>query len=54
MKNYNKVNKQNEVYCFIVLFCPLFNFFNLLMTDFSLYHWFRNFNSVQRANRNAV
>jgi len=36
MKNYNKVNKQNEVYCFIVLFCPLFNLFNSSATDFSL------------------
>ena len=36
MKNYNKVNKQNEVYCFIVLFCPLLNLLNLSTTDFSL------------------
>jgi len=36
MKNYNKVNKQNEVYCFIVLFGPLFNLFNSSTTDFSL------------------
>jgi len=34
MKNYNK---QDEMYCFIVLFCPLFNLFNSSMTDFSLY-----------------
>jgi len=33
MKNYNK---QDEMYCFIVLFCPLFNLFNLLTTHFSL------------------
>jgi len=33
MKNYNK---QDEVYCFIVLFCPLFNLFNSSTTDFSL------------------
>jgi len=36
MKNYNKVNKQNEVYYFTVLFCPLFNLFNSSTTDFSL------------------
>jgi len=33
MINYNE---QDEMYCFIVLFCPLFNLFNSLMTDFSL------------------
>jgi len=33
MKNYNK---QDEMYCFIVLFCPLFNLFNSSTTDFSL------------------
>jgi len=37
MKNYNNVNKQNEVYRFIVLFSPLFNLFNLSTTDFSLW-----------------
>jgi len=37
MKNHNKVNKQDEMYCFIVLFCPLFNLFNSSTTDFSLY-----------------
>jgi len=31
MKNYNK---QDEMYCFIVLFCPLFNLFNSSTTDF--------------------
>jgi len=33
MKNYNK---QDKMYWFIVLFCPLFNLFNSSTTDFSL------------------
>jgi len=32
-KNYNK---QDEMYCFIVLCCPLFNLFNSSTPDFSL------------------
>jgi len=33
MKNYNK---QDEMYYFTVLFCPLLNLFSTSTTDFSL------------------
>jgi len=51
MKNYNQ---QDDMYCFIVLFCPLFNLFNLSTTILAYSHWFRNFNSVQCATDNEV
>jgi len=45
MKNYNK---QKQMYCF-------FSFIQLiqLFVDWFYSHWFRNFNSVQRATRNV-
>jgi len=51
MKNYNKVNKQNEVYC-ILFYSAHYSTRQRLMLAYS--HWFRNFNSVQHANHNAV
>jgi len=33
MKNYNKVNKQDEMYCFIL---PIIQLIQLAMTDFGL------------------
>jgi len=39
------------MYCFILLFCPLFILFTLIL---AYSHWFRNFNSVQRATHDAV
>jgi len=53
-KNYNKVNKQMK--CIVLLFYSAhyltYSTCRQLILAYS--HWFRNFNSVQRATRNAV